>query len=45
MPRKHAVLLNEKEYQVLIGYAQKLGITQSEAMRRLIQQLLEKQEH
>jgi antitoxin component of RelBE/YafQ-DinJ toxin-antitoxin module len=46
MAREHRVeaRLNEKEYQLLQKYAEKLGITKSEAMRRLIQQLLERTE-
>lgn len=43
MARKHRVevRLNCKEYRVLEEYADKFGITRSEAIRMLIHQLLE----
>lgn len=43
MARKHRVevRLNCKEYRVLEEYADKFGITRSEAVRMLIHQLLE----
>lgn|GEM_PF-6655814 len=43
MARQHRVeiRLNEKEYQALEEYATKFGVTRSEAVRRLIQQLME----
>lgn len=43
MTRKHRVevRLNTKEHEVLKNYADKFGMTQSEAVRRLIHQLIE----
>lgn len=46
MARQHRVevRLNTKEHQVLEEYACKFGISQSEAVRRLIHQLMENRE-
>ena len=43
MARKHRVevRLNSKEHQVLEEYADKFGMSQSEAVRRLIHQLMD----
>lgn len=43
MARKHRVevRLNSKEHQILKAYAERFGITRSEAVRRLIHQLLD----
>ena len=43
MARKHRVevRLNSKEHQILEEYANRFGITHSEAVRRLIHQLME----
>ena len=46
MARKHRVevRLNSKEHQILGKYADKFGMTHSEAVRRLIHQLVEDSE-
>ena len=43
MARKHRVevRLNSKEHEILEEYAEKFGMTHSEAVRRLIHQLID----